>query len=491
MSSITGTAGDDSITGSDGADVIFAGQGNDTVVSGSHFTATDTFDTLRGGAGDDSVAITFGFGGLLFGDNGNDTLTHGQGDGLTLMEGGPGNDLIDGQVTDTAMAYAGYVTATGGVNVSLATDQPQDVGGGAGIDTLKNLDGIVGSAFNDTLTGGVDGNTWTRFGLLAGGDGDDLITSGGVGDTLIGGAGNDTLVSTTASDVVLYGSERTLDALGVANGATGGVTVNLGVSGAQSVGGGMGLDVLTDVRHVIGTGFSDTLTASDRGGDIVEGGAGGDDLITGGLGGDRLVGGSGHATIFGGAGADTVSAAGGGGVLRGEDGNDVLTGNQGFDDINGMKGDDTITSNGGGDDWLVGGQGNDLISAQRSGNILFGNLGNDTLNGGTDNDLIRGGQGDDVLAGGGGDDWLSGDRGSDTLTGGAGADIFHSFDQAGIDRVTDFNAAEGDRVQLDAGTSYTLSQVGADVVVDMGGGNQLILADTQLSGLPAGWIFTA
>src|SRR4051812_1528006 len=105
---ITGTSGSDSITGSDGNDVVFAGQGNDTIQAGTHFN--DTFDTLRGGGGDDSIDVTFGFGGLLFGDNGNDTLTHNAGDGITLMEGGPGDDLIDGNVTDTALAFAGYIT---------------------------------------------------------------------------------------------------------------------------------------------------------------------------------------------------------------------------------------------------------------------------------------------------------------------------------------------------------------------------------------------
>jgi len=207
--------------------------------------------------------------------------------------------------------------------------------------------------------------------------------------------------------------------------------------------------------------------------------------------GQVLQAGPGQTTVLGGAGDDTLAGWSGGDYLRGGDGNDSLRGGSGFDDINGNKGDDVIDGGSGGADWLVGGQGNDLITAHASGNILYGNLGNDTLNGGADGELIRGGQADDVLSGGGGDDWLSGDRGSDTITGGAGADIFHSFSGAGLDVVTDFNGAQGDRVQLDPGTSYHLAQQGADTIVDMGNGDEMVLRNVQLASLPQGWIFGA
>jgi hypothetical protein len=60
---------------------------------------------------------------------------------------------------------------------------------------------------------------------------------------------------------------------------------------------------------------------------------------------------------------------------------------------------------------------------------------------------------------------------------------------AGVDRVLDFNLGEGDRVMLDPGTTYTVSQVGADTVIDMGTpGNQMILVGVQMSTLTAGWI---
>jgi len=207
----------------------------------------------------------------------------------------------------------------------------------------------------------------------------------------------------------------------------------------------------------------------------------GSDLITGGGTANVLRGFAGDDTIVGGDAANNY--------LRGDDGADSLMGGSGFDDINGNKGDDTVDGGAGGGDWLVGGQGNDLIVAHAGDNILYGNLGNDTLVAGSGADVLRGGQGDDSIAGGSGPDFISGDRGDDTVSGGAGPDIFHGSQDAGIDKVLDFNAAEGDRVMLDPGTSFTVTQVGADTVIDMGGGNQMILVGVQASFLTGDWLF--
>ena len=214
---------------------------------------------------------------------------------------------------------------------------------------------------------------------------------------------------------------------------------------------------------------------------------------------DELRGTEASETIQAGAGADTVRAlagddtiSGGGGenYLRGDEGNDSIVGGAGFDDINGNMGNDTFVS-GGGDDWVVGGKDNDSLSGSDGQNLVYGNLGNDTCDGGAGNDTVRGGQDNDVVIGGAGDDYVSGDKGSDTMTGGIGADIFHSFGDAGIDRVTDFSLAQGDRVQLDPGTVFTVSQVGADTVINMTGGGQMTLVGIQLSSLTGNWIFGA
>ncbi len=210
-------------------------------------------------------------------------------------------------------------------------------------------------------------------------------------------------------------------------------------------------------------------TAASEGGDVLRGAA---------LGGE---------TINSGAGNDTLVMSSGSNVVRGGDGDDRVTGGTGFDDLNGNAGNDTV-SGAGGDDWVLGGRGDDSLSGGDGADVVNGNLGSDTAVGGAGADTLRGGQGADLLTGGAGDDWISGDRDDDTLSGGAGADVFHSFDGAGADYVTDFNAAEGDRVLLDAGTTYAVAQVGADVVVSLGGGGLMTLAGVSMSSLTAGWI---
>jgi len=207
----------------------------------------------------------------------------------------------------------------------------------------------------------------------------------------------------------------------------------------------------------------------------------------GGLGSDRITGNEARNDIQAGAGNDTIGGAGGRDYLRGDDGADSISGGAEFDDINGNRGNDTAAG-GAGDDWVVGGQDQDVLMGDDGADIVYGNMGDDVLYGGVGADLMRGGQGADTLRGEDGADWLSGDRGDDTLTGGAGADIFHGSQDAGIDRVLDFNLAEGDRVQLDPGTTYVLRQVGADAVLDMGGGHQMILAGVQVSSLATGWV---
>ncbi|MEO6093412.1 MAG: NosD domain-containing protein [Novosphingobium sp.] len=134
-------------------------------------------------------------------------------------------------------------------------------------------------------------------------------------------------------------------------------------------------------------------------------------------------------TIHGNALDNSLTAAARGSVLYGEGGNDTLQG--------GLVADT-----------LYGGTGNDR---------LLGYDGDDLLDGGTGNDTLNGGNGDDTLLGGDGNDLLAGDAGADILTGGLGADtfVYRAADfstnlAASQDTITDFSAAQGDKISLTA-----------------------------------------
>ena len=77
------------------------------------------------------------------------------------------------------------------------------------------------------------------------------------------------------------------------------------------------------------------------------------------------------------------------------------------------------------------------------------------MEGGDGADWLVAAGGDDTLLGGSGSDRLDAEYGADMLTGGAGADVFiyrtfsdSTVDAAGRDRIEDFSAAEGDRINL-------------------------------------------
>lgn len=144
--------------------------------------------------------------------------------------------------------------------------------------------------------------------------------------------------------------------------------------------------------------------------------------------------------------------------------------------------------------WVAWAEAGDTLSAMRTvlggADTFTGSAGADTLAGFGGNDSLSGGDGDDILNGGPAFLGAEG-AGDNTMSGGPGADTFHTFNGAGIDRVLDFNAGEGDRVQLDPGTTWTVSQVGPDTVINLGNGDEMVLVGVQLSSLPANWIFGA
>ncbi|WP_296261505.1 MULTISPECIES: retention module-containing protein [unclassified Pseudomonas] len=159
---VLGTPGDDVLIGAANSQ-LHGGDGNDVLVAGP---------------GDNE----------LYGDNGNDTLFS-----------GPGNDLLDGGSGNNT---ADYSLATAGVTVSTAETGAQHTGG-AGVDTLVNIQNLTGSNYDDHLTGDQGNN------VLNGGLGNDVLNGGAGDDILIGGPGNNTLTGGEGSDTFLYQAGNT------------------------------------------------------------------------------------------------------------------------------------------------------------------------------------------------------------------------------------------------------------------------------------------
>ena len=199
----------------------------------------------------------------------------------------------------------------------------------------------------------------------------------------------------------------------------------------------------------------------------------------------------------GGAAADTLtgndvdnllSGLAGADFIRGLSGNDTVDGGAGNDDINGNQGQD-IVRGGAGADFVRGGQGDDTVYGEADDDVhVNGNIGADMVYGGEGNDTLFGGQGTDTLFGEGGNDWLSGDLGADVLLGGAGADRFLFRVGSGADWAGDFNAAEGDLIQLAPGVAYTAISVSGQVGIDLGNGDVLGLTGVAFAGFSASWI---
>ncbi|SMX33964.1 Hint domain-containing protein [Actibacterium lipolyticum] len=250
---INAGGGDDVITGGTGNDVIDGGTGD---------------DILDGGAGNDT----------LWGGDGADTLTGGE--GVNSLNGGAGNDtFIAGAGADTFNAGSGqdtvdYSASTGPVSVDLGAGTY--AGGDAANDSGSGVDGLIGSAFDDTLIG-FDGESTTPgseyTNIFYGGEGNDLLDGKGGADELYGDAGNDTIIGGTGADTLGGGIGN--DTLHVAEGdtATGGdgddlfLLSDLGEAGAADITivGGEGDETAGDTLDFQGLiGFGDvTYTNTD------------------------------------------------------------------------------------------------------------------------------------------------------------------------------------------------------------------------------------
>ncbi|MES9877434.1 MAG: DUF4347 domain-containing protein, partial [Candidatus Sedimenticola sp. 1PA] len=120
---------------------------------------------------------------VLMGGAGDDTLNGGA--GSDILEGGEGDDTLDGGIG--IKDVASYENATDGVTIDLSLGAADQVNEATGTDTLLNINGITGSGFDDVLRGD-DNNNWIK-----GGAGDDVI-EGRLGlNYLEGGEGSDTV----------------------------------------------------------------------------------------------------------------------------------------------------------------------------------------------------------------------------------------------------------------------------------------------------------
>ena len=200
MANITGTSGNDTRVGTSGMDDIINRDGDP-----QGFPGTRGNDVLFGYGGADFI-----YGGphndQLFGGTGNDRLFGGTGN--DLLKGGVNNDLLNGGLgTDTAdystvsidppgpVGPILTIGATAGVTVNLNMQGVAQNTGGAGLDMLVGIENLIGTNFNDTLTGSAGNNV--LLGLvgndtLNAGAGTDLLYGGAGADTLNGGLGNDT-----------------------------------------------------------------------------------------------------------------------------------------------------------------------------------------------------------------------------------------------------------------------------------------------------------
>jgi hypothetical protein len=153
--------------GANGVDTVDGGSGTDTVdysAAASGVTVDLAAGTAGAGAGDDTLISIENVTGSTY----DDILTGDTGDNVFI--GGTGNDILDGAGgTDTA----DYSTATSGVTVDITLDGIAQNTGGAGTDTLSNIESVVGGSYDDTFafSNGVDAATYT----VDGGGGDNAI----------------------------------------------------------------------------------------------------------------------------------------------------------------------------------------------------------------------------------------------------------------------------------------------------------------------------
>jgi Ca2+-binding RTX toxin-like protein len=193
---LNGDAGDDTLDGGSGIDTLSGGDGSDTYyVDNAGDIVIETNASAAGGI-DEVVASASHVLGLnvenliLLGGTINGT-----GNALAnLIIAGSGVNAIDGGAgIDTLSFETATTSGTTGVTLALGAAGVKTTAAGiSGADTVVNIENLIGSDYNDTLSGNAGVN------VIRGGEGSDVLNGMGGNDVLFGGAGSDVFVFTTA-----------------------------------------------------------------------------------------------------------------------------------------------------------------------------------------------------------------------------------------------------------------------------------------------------
>ncbi len=387
--------------------------------------------------GDPSGEMGFYLGGVY--DFQLEAFVSGDGGGRKLL-GGSGADHHQGDALSDQIVY---LASSEAVNVDLELGIGS--GGDAEGDTYESVEQVVGSQFNDTLTGNGDDN------FLYGAGGDDTFY-GGAGDDVFdgqGGANNVVRYDGSLSDYVFT---QAADGSVTATGTASGVDTLIGISRVFMIGDAQWFDIediLTPVAGPTSGTSGDDILVGTTGDDVLVG-LGGNDTLTGDGGDDLLIGGSGADELNGGSGNDTVSydASLTGVVIDIADGS-ATGGDATGDTISGVEriqgsthadrfvdSTETMTFEGGeGDDvYEVNNYGTTVVEQYGSGTdeivttLDIYNLGRDVENltyVGASDFVGRGNSLRNIIASGTGNDTLTGGTGADTLIGGDGDDTYY------------------------------------------------------------------
>lgn len=187
-----------------GARTMYGLDGNDSLtISRGGFA--------HGGRGNDTVAGS-GRPDTLLGGNGSDRLVAREGD--DELHPGSGRDVVNGGGGFDTVYYRDLKSA---VAIDLAAGTAES---GQQLDRLLNIEGAVGTSYDDILDGNDDDNTlrgldgddtifgWSGKDRLWGGSGFDVIF-GNLGDDQIHGDGNADYISGRAGADSLYGGDGT------------------------------------------------------------------------------------------------------------------------------------------------------------------------------------------------------------------------------------------------------------------------------------------